>query len=740
MEVTAKTLNLAETIVSRAHRYDGDSSFLCKVPTARTKALWDKLSAMLAVEREKGVYDIDIATPSTVTSHGPGYIDQELEQIVGVQTDVPLKRSIKPYGGVRVVANACKAYGYTIDPAVWETFSKHRMTHNDGVFSVYTAEMRLVRNVGIITGLPDGYGRGRIIGDYRRIAEYGVDYLIELKKQDKTVLEGVPMNEKNMLLRLEISEQIKALKALKTLGSMYGLELERPAKDSKEAIQWTYFGYLGSVKEQDGAAMSFGRIDNFLDHYIERDLAAGNYTESEIQEMLDHFIMKLRIVRHLRTPEYNDLFAGDPTWVTLVLGGCSKDGRHLVCRTSFRIMNTLYTLGPAPEPNLTVFWSENLPQAFKEFAAQVSIDTSSIQYENDDLMRPIYGDDYGIACCVSAMAIGKQMQFFGARCNMAKLLLYTLNKGVDEIKKKQVSPITDELPEGPLVFEQVRDLFAKNMEWLAELYVKTMNIIHWSHDRYSYEALQMGLHDTHVHRIMAFGIAGLSHAADSFSAMKYAKVTPIRDEDGIAYDFKIEGDFPKFGNDDDRADDLAKWCLSTFMNELRKHETYRESTHSMSILTITSNVVYGRKTGTTPDGRKRGSPMAPGASPSYGADTTGALNSLSSVAKLPYEDAADGISNTFAILPSTLGKTGDERRRNLVTLINGYFTKQGEDQHWGHHLNVNCVTEETLRDAMEHPEKYPQLTVRVSGYAVNFIRLSREQQMDVLSRTFHSKM
>lgn len=712
--------------------YDGDGSFLSGA-SERTKAMWSRCLELLKEEHKKGVLDVDAATPSSITSHAPGYIDKANEVIVGLQTDAPLRRAIKPVGGWRMVAQALENYGFKMDPRVLEIFTKYRKTHNDGVFDAYTTEMKKARKNAILTGLPDAYGRGRIIGDYRRVALYGVDMLIAAKKADKENL-GPEMDDETIRLREEVSEQIKALEELKQMAQAYGFDISRPAQNAREAVQWLYLAYLAAVKEQDGAAMSLGRIDAFLDVFFERDLKAGVLTEAQAQEIIDDLVIKLRLVRHLRPPAYNELFAGDPTWVTAALGGMGSDGRHLVTKTTFRLLQTLKNLGPSPEPNLTVLWSERLPEPFKRFCAEVSIATSSVQYENDDVMRGPFGTDYGIACCVSAMGIGKHMQFFGARCNMPKLLLYLLNQGRDEISGEQVGPVFEKLPDGPLKYEDVLPRYEKAMEWLAGLYVNTMNVIHYMHDKYNYERLEMALHDTKVQRLLAFGISGLSVVADSLSAIKYARVTPVRGDDGIARDFVVEGEFPKYGNDDDRVDSIARWVVSTFIEKLRQHKSYRDSQHTLSVLTITSNVVYGKQTGATPDGRKAGQPFAPGANPMHGRDLSGAIASLNSVAKLPYEDCRDGISNTFTIVPDTLGKTAQSRVENLVTLLDGYFSKQA------HHLNVNVLNRETLLDAMEHPEKYPQLTIRVSGYAVNFTRLNRAQQLEVIARTFHESM
>ncbi|KAL0206294.1 hypothetical protein P9112_001601 [Eukaryota sp. TZLM1-RC] len=726
-------IDVAGFIAENIKPYDGDASFLTG-PTENTKNLMTKTSGVLKEELKKGILDLDTVRPSTITSHGAGYLDKNKETIVGFQGEAPLQRTMKCAGGVRITATACESYGYKMDPETQRIFTEYAKTHNDGVFDIYTSEMRTARKSGIITGLPDGYGRGRIIGDYRRLALYGADRLIQEKQTDKANLPKT-MLEDTMRLHEEVSEQIKALKQIKKLGEIYGFDLSRPAENSQEAIQWTYFAYLAAIKQQDGAAMSFGRPDAFFDIYIERDLASGKFTEQQIQEFIDHFVIKLRLVRHLRTPEYNDLFAGDPTWVTIVLGGLNESGQHMVTKTSYRILQTLYNLGPAPEPNITILWSKSLPQTFKDFCSTVSIDTSSIQYENDDLMRPIFGSDYGIACCVSAMRLGKQKQFFGARCNLAKLLLYSLNNGVDEVSRQPVGPqFGGAAGEDALEYSEVWERFLKYMDWLTELYVNTMNAIHYSHDKYSYESSMMALHDTNVERLMAFGIAGLSHVADSLSAIKYAKVYPLRDETGLITDFKIEGSFPCYGNDDDRVDSITVDLCHQFIEKIRKNPTYRNATHTLSILTITSNVVYGRKTGNTPDGRRKGEAFAPGANPSSQKDKSGAIASLNSVAKIQYDDCRDGISNTFSILPSALGKSESEQVSNLTAMIDGYI------QSHGFHINVNCVRREVLLDAMDHPEKYPQLTIRVSGYAVNFTRLTKAQQGEVIERTFHGQM
>ena len=729
-----KEINVREFIQLNYTPYEGNDSFLAGA-TENTKKLWNQALDLFKKERENnGTLDVDTDTVSLIDAYGPGYIEKDLETIVGVQTDAPLKRAVMPFGGIRMVETSCDAYGYKLNPEISEIFTKYRKTHNQGVFDAYTPDMRAARSAGIITGLPDAYGRGRIIGDYRRVALYGVDKLIEDKQEQKLSLEVRCIDEDVIRLREELSDQIKALEALKRMAASYGFDISKPATNAKEAVQWTYFGYLGAVKDQNGAAMSLGRVSTFLDIYFERDLAAGVLTEEEAQEIMDHFVMKLRMVRFLRTPEYNDLFSGDPTWVTESIGGMGLDGRTLVTKNSFRMLNTLYTLGPSPEPNLTVLWSTQLPQGFKNFCSKVSIDTSSVQYENDDLMKPYWGDDYGIACCVSAMRIGKQMQFFGARVNLAKTLLYAINGGVDEKSGAQVGPRFEPITAEYLDYDEVMSKFEPFTDWLANLYVNTLNIIHYMHDKYSYEALEMALHDRDVFRTMACGIAGLSVCADSLSAIKYAKVKTIRNEQGVVVDFEVEGEFPKYGNNDDRVDDIAVQLVENFMNKIRKNKTYRNSYHTQSILTITSNVVYGKKTGNTPDGRRAGEPFAPGANPMHGRDNSGALASLASVAKLPYEHAQDGISNTFSIVPGALGKDMDERINNLSSMMDGYFS-QG-----AHHLNVNVFDRSTLEDAMEHPEKYPQLTIRVSGYAVNFIKLTREQQLDVINRTFHGKM
>jgi formate C-acetyltransferase len=713
--------------------YEGDESFLAE-PTAATLALWRQVSELMRQERERGVLDADVDVVGTITSHGPGYIDRELEQIVGLQTDRPLRRAIMPAGGLRMVVSGLKAYGYEIDPRIVEIYTKYRKTHNEAVFDAYTDDMRAARSSHIITGLPDSYGRGRIIGDYRRVALYGIDRLIRERHQQKKMLEFSHIDLETTHLREDVAEQTRALEDLIIIGEAYGFDLRRPARDAREAIQWTYFAYLAAIKEQNGAAMSLGRVSSFLDVYIERDLAEGSLTEAGAQELIDHFVMKLRMVRFLRTPEYDALFSGDPVWVTEAIGGMGVDGRTLVTRTSYRFLHTLVNLGPAPEPNMTVLWSQSLPEAFKAYCARLSIDTCAIQYESDSIMRPAYGDDYGIACCVSAMRIGKQMQFFGARANLAKALLYAINGGRDEITGKQVGPRFEPVTSEVLDYDEVMQRFDQVLSWLAMLYINTLNIIHRMHDTYAYEALQMALHDVQVERTSATGIAGLSVVADSLSAIKHATVTAIRDDQGLAVDYRVEGDFPAFGNNDERVDAIARKIVKLFMNKLRMHRTYRNSTPTMSILTITSNVVYGKNTGATPDGRKRGEPFAPGANPMHGRDRQGAVASMSSVARLPYDHARDGISYTFSIAPSALGNTMDDRVGNLVGLLDGYIS-QG-----GHHINVNVFDRELLEDAMEHPERYPQLTVRVSGYAVNFVKLTREQQLDVIHRTFHQSV
>lgn len=729
----SKDINVRDFIQKNYKPYEGDDSFLAG-PTERTTKLWKIVSQLMKEENKKDILDADTKIISTVSSHNAGYIDESLEIIVGLQTDKPLKRALMPFGGIRVANSALESYGYKMDPTTKELFDlKYRKTHNDGVFDAYTDEMRAARKTGIITGLPDAYGRGRIIGDYRRVALYGVDRLIEDKLNQKKRLTLDVMDSRLIRQREEISEQIYALNELKEMAKSYGMDISLPATNAREAIQWTYFGYLGAIKEQNGAAMSLGRVSSFLDIYIERDLAEGTLTESEAQEMIDDFVIKLRMVRFLRTPSYNELFSGDPTWVTESIGGMGLDGRTLVTKNSFRMLHTLTNLGPAPEPNLTVLWSPRLPKGFKEFSSKVSIETSSIQYENDDLMMVDYGDDYGIACCVSAMRIGKQMQFFGARANLAKALLYAINGGRDEKTGEQIAPLFAPVQGDVLDYDDVMARFDHIMDWLAQLYINTLNIIHFMHDKYAYERLQMALHDMDVLRTSACGIAGLSVVADSLSAIKHAQVRLVRNEEGLVVDYDINGEFPCFGNDDERVDDMACQIVERFMNKLRKHQTYRSSVPTLSILTITSNVVYGKKTGNTPDGRKAGEPFAPGANPMHGRDQNGALASMASVAKLPYQHSEDGISYTFSMIPGGLGKDEGARIHNLTGLLDGYF------ESGGHHINVNVFDKETLVDAMEHPELYPQLTIRVSGYAVNFIKLTKEQQLDVINRTFHTR-
>lgn len=729
-------INVRDFIQSNYTPYEGDDSFLVG-PTDRTKKLWDEVLKLYEKERENGgVLDADTKTPSAINAYDAGYIDKKLEQIVGLQTDAPLKRAIMPNGGIRIVEKSAESYGLKIDPETDYIYHNLRKTHNDGVFSVYTPDIRAARSSHLITGLPDGYGRGRIIGDYRRVALYGVDALISEKKEELDVLNVDEFTEKVIREREEVSDQIKALNDLKAMAAKYGFDISVPAKNAKEAVQWLYFGYLGAIKDQNGAAMSLGRTSTFLDIYFERDFKAGLLTEEEAQELMDHFVMKLRLVRFLRAPEYNALFSGDPVWVTESIGGMGIDGRTLVTKNSFRILHTLTTLGPAPEPNLTVLWSTRLPEGFKRFATDLSIKTSSIQYENDDLMRITLGDDYGIACCVSAMRIGKQMQFFGARANLAKTLLYAINGGRDENSGKQVAPKFEGITSEYLDYNEVMEKFDTMMDYVAKIYIKALNAIHYMHDKYSYEALEMALHDREedILRTMACGIAGLSVVADSLSAIKYAKVKTIRNEDGLVVDYEIEGDFPKYGNDDDRVDQIAVDLVKTFLNKLQKHQTYRNSKHTLSILTITSNVVYGKNTGNTPDGRRAGEPFGPGANPLHGRDVNGSLAVLNSIAKLPYEYAEDGISYTFAITPAALGKEEDTRITNLINMLDGYFAKTG------HHINVNVFDRSLLLDAMDHPEKYPQLTIRVSGYAVNFIKLTREQQLDVIHRTIQDRI
>ncbi len=728
-------INVRDFIQKNYTPYEGDDSFLAG-PTKRTQSLWNEVLNLYKKEKESNgsVLDIDTKTISGIDAYDPGYIDKNLEQIVGLQTDSPLKRAIMPFGGIKIVEKSCVAYGRKVDEDVDYIFNNIRKTHNDGVFSVYTPDIRAARSSHLITGLPDGYGRGRIIGDYRRVALYGVDYLIEDKKHDLELLNVDCFDEDIIRNREEISEQIKALEKLKNMANSYGIDISKPASSSKEAVQWLYFAYLAAIKDQNGAAMSLGRTSTFLDIYFERDLKNGKITEDEVQELMDHFVMKLRLVRFLRTPEYNELFSGDPVWVTESIGGMGIDGRTLVTKNSFRMLHTLTTLGPAPEPNLTILWSTRLPNGFKRFATNLSVETSSIQYENDDLMRKFWGDDYGIACCVSAMRIGKQMQFFGARANLAKTLLYAINGGRDEITGKQVTPKFSPITSEYLDYDEVMDKFDNMMDYVAKIYIKALNAIHYMHDKYSYEALEMALHDKDILRTMACGIAGLSVVCDSLSAIKYAKVKVIRDETGLAVDYKVEGDFPQFGNDDDRVDQIAVNLVETFLGKLQKHKTYRDSKTTLSVLTITSNVVYGKATGTTPDGRQAGEPFGPGANPLHGRDKNGALAVMNSIAKLPYQYSEDGISYTFSITPNTLGKDKDTRINNLVSMLDGFFANEG------HHINVNVFDRKLLEDAMEHPEKYPQLTIRVSGYAVNFTKLTKEQQLDVINRTIHERI
>ncbi len=726
-------INVRDFIQQNYKPYEGDSSFLAGA-TKRTGELMKKLQELFALERQYGgVLDIDTATVSSLTSYSPGYLDKENEIIVGLQTNRPLKRGVNPFGGMRMVKQACEAYGYKLSEKVQEEF-RFRTTHNDGVFRAYTDEMRAARKCHIITGLPDAYGRGRIIGDYRRVALYGIDRLVEEKKKDKAALALGNFDTDTIRLNEELFQQITFLGYMKEMAQMYGFDISQPAKNAREAIQWTYFAYLAAIKEQNGAAMSLGRVSTFFDIYFERDIANGTLTESEAQELMDDFVMKLRMARHLRTPEYNELFGGDPMWITEVVGGMGEDGRTLVTKSSFRMLNTLYTLGSSPEPNLTVLWSTSLPENFKKFCAKVSADTDSIQYENDDVMRPHYGDDYAIACCVSAMKVGKQMQFFGARCNLAKLLLLAINGGYDTSSQMHIGPQMPVMEGDKLDYDELMARMDVYMPWLAHLYVNTMNVIHYMHDKYCYEKSQMALHDTEVGRFMAFGIAGLSVVADSLSAVKYANVAPVKDENGYIVDFKTEGEFPKYGNDDDRVDLIAKDMAHKMIVELRKTRTYRNAVHTLSVLTITSNVMYGKNTGATPDGRRACAPFAPGANPMHNREENGALASLNSVAKISYDDCRDGISNTFSITPEALGRTEDERIDNLVHILDGYFAKKA------HHINVNVLNRETLMKAYENPEAYPNLTIRVSGYAVNFNKLSREQQREVISRTFHEHL
>lgn len=733
-KVWKEEVNVRDFIQENYTLYEGDDSFLAG-PTEATKALWAQVMDLNKQEREAGgVLDMDTKVVSTITSHGPGYLNKDLETVVGFQTEKPFKRSLQPFGGIRMSEQSAEAYGFKIDEEISRIFRDWRKTHNQGVFDAYTPEMRAARRSGVITGLPDAYGRGRIIGDYRRVALYGVDRLIAEKQKDFANIGDGTMSDDVIRLREEVSEQYRALLELKELGNIYGFDISKPASNAREAFQWLYLGYLAAIKEQNGAAMSLGRTSTFLDIYVQRDLENGTLTEEQAQELVDHFVMKLRLVKFARTPEYNALFSGDPTWVTESIAGVGEDGRPLVTKNSFRFLHTLVNLGPAPEPNLTVLWSTRLPENFKLFAAKTSIKTSAIQYENDDVMRPEWGDDYGIACCVSAMRIGKQMQFFGARANLAKTLLYAINGGIDEKSKAQVGPKYQPITSEYLDYNEVMEKYNDMMEWICGLYLNTLNIIHYMHDKYSYERIEMALHDTEILRTMATGIAGFSVAVDSLSAIKYAKVKTIRDEDGVVVDYEVEGDFPKYGNNDDRADEIAVWLLKEFMTKVKKHKTYRNAKHTTSILTITSNVVYGKKTGNTPDGRRAGEPFAPGANPMHGRDTHGALASLSSVAKVPYKYALDGISNTFSIIPKALGRELDVQEENLVSMLDGYASKGG------HHLNINVFNRDTLLDAMEHPEEYPQLTIRVSGYAVNFIKLTREQQLDVINRTMHESM
>jgi formate C-acetyltransferase len=722
-------INVRDFIQQNYQPYDGDESFLSPA-TPRTQAIWQKLQELFVEERRKGVLDIS-PIPSSITAHSPGYIDRENEVIVGLQTDAPLKRAIMPNGGFRMVATALKAYGYEVDPHVATAFTKYRKTHNDAVFDAYTADVRRCRSSHILTGLPDAYGRGRIIGDYRRVALYGVNRLIDRKEEEKRALDGAMSSDEIIRDREELAEQIRALKELRQMAASYGFDISRPAATAREAVQWLYFGYLAGVKEQNGAAMSLGRTSTFLDIYCERDLAAGLLTEPEVQEIVDDFVIKLRIVRFLRTPEYDELFAGDPTWVTESIAGMGDDGRSLVTKTSFRVLQTLYNLGPAPEPNLTIWYSPNLPDAFRRFAARVAIDTSSLQFESDEIMRRAWGDDGAIACCVSPMLVGKQMQFFGARANLAKCLLYAINGGRDEISGEQVGPPLAPVKGDTLEFGDVIEKFERMMEWLAGVYVNAMNIIHYMHDKYAYERVEMALHDYAPLRTMAFGMAGMSVVADSLSAIKHASVRVVRDATGLVTDYHVEGTFPQFGNNDNRVDQLAVWTVSTFMNKLRKFPTYRHALHTQSILTITSNVVYGKATGNTPDGRRKGEPFAPGANPMHGRDSHGIHAAAASVAKIPYRDAADGISLTASLVPEGLGRIDADRIANLTAILDAFFGTTG------YHMNVNVLNRDVLLDAMDHPEKYPSLTIRVSGYAVNFVRLTREQQMDVINRTFH---
>ena len=722
-------IDVEDFILNNYKEYLGDESFLEGI-SSKTKIIIDKINQLTKEELKKGVLDVETKIISGIDNFEPGYIDKDNEVIFGLQTDKPLKRIVNLYGGIRMAHTSLEAYGYKLDEVIAKHFKEFRKSHNDGVFDAYTDEIKRARHAGLLTGLPDAYGRGRIIGDYRRIALYGIDYLIEQKQKDLKEIKDI--NEETIRLREEVSEQIKALKEIKSMASKYGFDISKPATNAKEATQWLYFGYLAAIKENNGAAMSLGRTSTFLDIYIERDLENGTLTEKDAQEIIDQFVIKLRIARHLRTPEYNELFAGDPTWVTEAIGGMALNGKSLVTKNSFRYLHTLINLGSSPEPNLTILWSNNLPENFKKYCTKISILTDAIQYENDDVMRPIYGDDYAIACCVSAMKVGKQMQFFGARCNLAKSLLYAINGGIDEMTGELIVEGIDKITDEVLDYETVKNAYNNMLEKIAKTYVDAMNIIHYMHDKYAYEKAQMALHDTNVEHLMAFGVAGLSVATDSLSAIKYAKVKPIRNEQGVAIDFEIEGDYPKYGNDDDRVDSIAVDIVKTFIKELKKHPLYKHAIHTLSVLTITSNVVYGKKTGSTPDGRKKGVPFAPGANPMHGRDANGALASLNSVAKIPYKDVCqDGISNTFSIVPTALGHSEEEQINNLVNLLDGYF-KQG-----AHHLNVNVLNREMLIDAMNNPDKYPNLTIRVSGYAVHFNRLSKEQQLEVISRTFH---
>ncbi|GLS84236.1 formate C-acetyltransferase [Paraferrimonas haliotis] len=739
-----EAVNVRDFIQTNYTPYEGDEAFLAG-PTQATTDLWNQVMEGIKQEnRTLAPVDFDTDVVSTITSHQAGYINKDLETVVGLQTDAPLKRAILPNGGVRMVEASCKAYGRTLDPVIAKTYSEYRKTHNQGVFDVYTPDILRCRKSGVLTGLPDAYGRGRIIGDYRRVALYGIDFLMQDKLNQfhslQADLEAGETLKDTIQLREEIAEQHRALGQLKEMAASYGFDISQPATNAKEAVQWTYFAYLAAVKSQNGAAMSLGRVTSFLDVYFERDLQAGTITETDAQELMDHFVMKLRMVRFLRTPDYDELFSGDPIWATESVAGMGLDGRTLVTKSSFRVLHTLYNMGPSPEPNITVLWSEQLPQGFKKYCAKVSIDTSSIQYENDDLMRPDFNsDDYAIACCVSPMIVGKQMQFFGARANLAKTMLYAINGGVDEKSKAQVGPVADKITDEVLNYDDVMQRLDTLMDWLATQYITSLNAIHYMHDKYAYESIQLALHDRDVERTMACGIAGLSVAADSLSAIKYAKVSPVRDEDGIAVDFNIEGEYPKFGNNDSRVDDIAVELVESFMSKIRKLKTYRDATHTQSILTITSNVVYGKKTGNTPDGRQAGMPFAPGANPMHGRDEKGAVASLTSVAKLPFAHAKDGISYTFSIVPNALGKDEDGRRANLAALMDGYF-KHDANIEGGQHLNVNVLNREMLLDAVEHPEKYPQLTIRVSGYAVRFNALTPEQQQDVITRTFTESM